>query len=364
MGIQNSNEKSQEWSPKIANSYKSKVDNLIANKTKEIYSQMTQKVLQSQEEIYNQHLINRNKTKKENAGAFSQRLYELEFENDLYFSYMSTHKNTSRKQLGLTTILDSNENLKIANCKYPMKSLLNYSNDKGNLNKLRNGKILITRPKSMIKNKIKPINLKKIAEENKVSSKQILKVQLSNNDEVDINSDDFEDKSTTANQQQFKESCRNSIILKVDAQKKLPQFDMLSLLPSNIFMNILNYAIDNFRCFLSVNPSWYHAITTAFDNHFNSLENSFVQKYAQFFLFKDSYTSSSIIHLGNPGAIRIDRVFKFENLECSMGNTIIIGYTYKYCGEPKNVYKAEFQFDSVKKDSNCYWIHKNQCHVN
>lgn len=136
-------------------------------------------------------------------------------------------------------------------------------------------------------------------------------------------------------------------------------FDQISLLPWNIFMTILSYGITDFRKYLQVNPSWYVSSLNAFDNYFNDVENKFVCKYSQYLLFKDSYTSSSKISISTRLEIRIDRILKCENLSETLGKAVTISYTYKYFNEPKNIYKAEFTFDSVKKAPRCVWVYKN-----
>ncbi len=163
-------------------------------------------------------------------------------------------------------------------------------------------------------------------------------------------------------EEQKGEVARKSIALRRPRNdNRLPQFDKISLLPAEIYMRIMDYVIDNFRLYLSVNPSWYCAAVTAFDNHCNDLENRFVSTYAEYMLFKDSYTTSARIRFCGTGGIRIDRVIKCENLPTTLGCTVTFGYTYRYCHEPGVVFKAEFAFDSVRKAASCVWIHKNEC---
>eukprot|EP01022_Parablepharisma_sp_SALTPOND_P000968 TRINITY_DN105358_c0_g1_i1.p1 TRINITY_DN105358_c0_g1~~TRINITY_DN105358_c0_g1_i1.p1 ORF type:complete len:572 (-),score=29.68 TRINITY_DN105358_c0_g1_i1:2048-3706(-) len=143
--------------------------------------------------------------------------------------------------------------------------------------------------------------------------------------------------------------------------KKLAVFDKVSLLPPEIFMKILSFLMDRFRVYLCVNPSWYSACVTAFDQEFNSVENCFVKMYSDYLLFKDSYTSSSYITCADNSGIRVDRVLKCENLPTTLGRTFVISFTYCYAGKPKEKYKATYKFDSVTRKNKVLWIYKNEC---
>eukprot|EP00826_Nyctotherus_ovalis_P027992 TRINITY_DN2198_c0_g2_i1.p1 TRINITY_DN2198_c0_g2~~TRINITY_DN2198_c0_g2_i1.p1 ORF type:complete len:505 (-),score=127.95 TRINITY_DN2198_c0_g2_i1:153-1667(-) len=145
--------------------------------------------------------------------------------------------------------------------------------------------------------------------------------------------------------------------------KKSAIVDKLSLLPPEIFMNILTFLIDRFRDYLCVNPSWYSAIVTAFDREFNGIENNFVRTYSECLLFKDSYTSSSYIHCADAKGIRIDRVLRCENLALTLGRTCVIEYLYSYVGR-KEVYRAVYKFDSVKRSNKIVWVYRNDCFFN
>ncbi len=158
--------------------------------------------------------------------------------------------------------------------------------------------------------------------------------------------------------------CERSVALRQKYKESfLPQFDKVSLLPPGILVKILGYVADNFRVCLRVNPSWYMATMTAFDNHFNAVENSFVTAYSAYLLFKDSYTSSYVTRFCGVTGIRIDRVLCCENLPTTLGKAVTLAYTYKYCNEPNTTYRAEFVFDSVTRAPNCVWLHRNECQV-
>lgn len=145
--------------------------------------------------------------------------------------------------------------------------------------------------------------------------------------------------------------------------RKSPTFDKVSLLPSNAFMLVVSFLTDQFRVHLCVNPSWYSATVDAFDEAWNGAENRFIQAYGKFLLFKDSYTSSSRICCADAEGVRVDRVIRCENLAGTVGRTFVIGYTYRYSGEPGNVYRAVYKFDSVKRGDKLVWIYRNQCFV-
>jgi len=159
--------------------------------------------------------------------------------------------------------------------------------------------------------------------------------------------------------------CRSSSALRQpDFSNKSVVVDKISLLPSEIFMKILAFLIDRFRDYLCVNPSWYTAIVTAFDQEFNGVENEFVKIYSSCLLFKDSYTSSSYIHCADIKGIRVDRVIKCENLLPALGKTCVIEYLYSYIGHKDEIYKAKYKFDSVKRNNKVVWVYKNDCFFN
>ncbi len=148
-----------------------------------------------------------------------------------------------------------------------------------------------------------------------------------------------------------------------DYSKKAPTFDRVSLLPPSAFMRVISFLVDRFRLYLCVNPSWHSATVTAFDEAWNGVENGFVQRYGKFLLFKDSYTSSSVISCADAKGVRVDRVIRCENLPATVGSTFIIGYTYRYCGEGGTTYKSVYKFDSVERKDKLVWIYRNQCFV-
>lgn len=142
------------------------------------------------------------------------------------------------------------------------------------------------------------------------------------------------------------------------------KFDAISFLPSHILVNILSYCIEGFRKYLCVNPSWYISISNSFDEHFNKMENMFINKYSNIFSFKDSYTCSSQLCFNSKFGIRIDRVLVCENICLQNDVTIRISYLYKYVNNKKQYFRSEFAFDSAKKQSKrSTWIYKNDCEV-
>jgi hypothetical protein len=101
----------------------------------------------------------------------------------------------------------------------------------------------------------------------------------------------------------------------------------------------------------------------ACNEHFNDVENAFVMAYSSHLMFKDSYTSSSLMRFCETLGTRIDRVLVCENLCAQPKTTLTLGYTYRYFGEPSSLYRAIFTFDCVHKGSRCLWVHRNECHV-
>lgn len=139
----------------------------------------------------------------------------------------------------------------------------------------------------------------------------------------------------------------------------LPQFDRVSLLPTEVFMTILSYAIDNFRNVMLVNPAWYHAATSALDLHFNTIETSFINAYSAQLLFKDSYTFSNLMRFCGKQTVKIERVFKCENQQAA-GKTVILAFKYKYFNEPGNEYRCDYVFDSGRRGRSVVWLHKSE----
>ena len=45
----------------------------------------------------------------------------------------------------------------------------------------------------------------------------------------------------------------------------------------------------------------------------------------------------------------------------ALGNTLRIGYKYKFHGDKTNKYKAEFKIDVVKPGPRFTWMHKDDC---
>jgi len=140
-------------------------------------------------------------------------------------------------------------------------------------------------------------------------------------------------------------------------------FDQVSLLPHSVFFKIISYAIDNFRTFLSVNPSWYCSIMDSFDTEFNEIESKFINKYSEYLLFKNSYTTSSFMKFCDINCVRVDRVIRFEPLEKTFDNSIILAYRFKYKQNPHITYRSVFEFDSYGKNQRILWAHLNECNV-
>ena len=141
-------------------------------------------------------------------------------------------------------------------------------------------------------------------------------------------------------------------------------FDLISMLPSHILIKIICFTIDGFRKYLCVSPSWYISITNSFDEHFNAVENAFVNKYSSFFIFKDSFTCSSLVKSSVNPKLRVDRVFVCENISKILDATIHISLMYKFVSTPNQFFRSEYVFDSLPKRNRYIWIYKNECKVN
>lgn len=142
-------------------------------------------------------------------------------------------------------------------------------------------------------------------------------------------------------------------------KEPLPHFDKVSLLPTNIFMTILSYSMDSFKSIVAVNPSWYSASNSALNAHFNRAENSFVNVYSAVLLFKDSYNYSSPMKFCDIVTMKVDRVFRCENLGRTVGKTLIISFKYRYFDSTANEYICEYMYDSVHRQPTIIWLQRN-----
>jgi len=384
---------------------------------KDIVKKMAQKVLIRQEELYRQHATSSYfKTPSE---CHTQR--DLGIETDLYYEFLTSRQSqpSTTRHLGENSnALNSQEksmtDSKNVNSKYSKAAFINSHAIKDHeIKKLNESKTATTlntslnqtiKPKSRVSIRHNDYNI--IANRKTIGKTTQNKVPIKRpNKAQELNIDTHEDiGSELENEPPVVQLCKNtprmtpfsngkppvkiqfeqqnlkiaaiaaknkaphhrSIALRQRKAKndELPQFDKVSLLPANIFMEILAFSVDSFRNLLMVNPSWYHAGISALDTHFNATENSFVCMYSEYLLFKDSYTASTVMKFCDMGAVRIDRVIKCENIETTVGKTLLIGFTYQFYNEKKYTYKCEYMFDSTKKGTTCMWIHKNECDLN
>ncbi len=376
--------------------------------TKDVFRNMTQKVLQSQEELYARHA-------SRNPECLTQRTEGRD--SELYYDYLTHRQDTAEKEKEPLQRIESVRSLQntSVNSKYNKSRVDPHLTVSENRSKNNTGTMTLTMgststARTTTKGKrsplprsrnsrppVKPQSHRAVASGSKPirgsdsqttipnsgeeTKSSVKRMPLPQKPEVeDDAADEFQVREDTDARMNVRvchqiqrvatavcdcDTYHKSVALRyvVREGQKLPQFDQISLLPANIFMTILSYSIDGFRSWLSVNPSWYHSIIGAFDNKFNTLENSFVNLYAPYLLFKDSYTSSSIMKFCDMGAVRVDRVIKCENLETTLGKSLLISYTYRYCSEPASTYKAEFIFDSVGRTGTYMWAHKNECNV-
>lgn len=339
------------------------------NRKATIFSQMTKKVILSKEEMAAQeknnkkqlqHLCNYSNMKTERYSALCRgntkgpeyELYSVNENNE--------SQEISSESKGHWPEIDLIENIAIANSK----------NNKHNRNGTRNYHMSSHSIIKEYKHREQPKqkycsknykNKKATKEENKtISYKGRINEVKADNSIEDEEVPDFDSNFDYDVNDLYHKSVA---VLQKASEIALPRFDKISSLPSEVFMEIISFAIDNFRKVITVNPSWYYATTQALDIQFNAIENNFVNEYASCLLLKDSFTSSSITQFCGSSGIRIDRVIKCENLPVNLGKTIKIGYTYKYINEPLEEFNADFVFDSIEKGYNCIWIQKNECKV-
>lgn len=341
---------------------------------KGVFLKMTKKVLLSKEELDMQH-DSRNKSfiGRRGSDCNSDIYYEFltnhqsrETAADIYFSQSKTKQaETNSKKFPQNTV-----KLKIDRESDTLSIKEEVKNARGN----RNSRISNIRAKSTLRDPAprgkRMLKCENKGENNGEYNKTLNKGKISSIAKLEealklSRQKEFFSSTNPIIKEGSNDQYRKCVPLKqYQNEEKLPQFDRISFLPSNVFMEILSFLVDNFRLYITINPSWYYAAVNAFDNHFNAIENKFVCLYSDLLLFKNSYTSSSAMQFCCKGGIRIDRVLKCENLRCTMGLTVKIAYTYKYCNEPKNLYKAEFVFDSIQRAPNCVWLHRNECQVN
>ena len=365
MGADQSIGKSPSYSPQRN---AKKLEPMKTSPTKQsnrVFTQMAKKVLDSKEEMYLEH----HKNVKDNYSTF----VNSDLNQELYYDFLSKTDSfsayCSTKGPGDTfgpdsffTVKGSQRRPKVeVKNEHKRTSSIRHSPVKNNPLKLsmdyfQSGRSVAQTlvPKIIMSSTVRS---KSNSREAKVKRREQPKQKMENCAAPEAN------KSDTGINEHLPVKYEKAIILKQIPEERQQRFDKISLLPWNIFIKILSYGINDFRCYLSVNPSWYFSTLTAFDNFFNQLENEFVTMYSDYLLFKDSYTSSSKIAFCSKQGIRIDRVLKCENLPSTSSKTLTIAYTFKYCNEPANVYKNEFTFDSVAKAPRCVWIHKNECLV-
>ena len=76
-----------------------------------------------------------------------------------------------------------------------------------------------------------------------------------------------------------------------------------------MILMILLFNLDEYPKMLRVSPAWYCYINDALDDYSNSIENSFVTKYAKYLTFSKSYNNATPIYFCNKVGLRLDRLF-------------------------------------------------------
>ena len=141
----------------------------------------------------------------------------------------------------------------------------------------------------------------------------------------------------------------------LDRAKSKP--DIISLLPENVIAMIFEYLIDQYpRCLLVCVP-WYASLLGALDSSFNLVETKLAQKYVDCALFRNSYACFRKQGEDNTRS-RVDRIIQLELLNGIEGNTLTIGYTYRFSNEPNSTYVTKYKIDCKPRSSErTVWIH-------
>eukprot|EP00826_Nyctotherus_ovalis_P064161 TRINITY_DN9406_c0_g4_i2.p1 TRINITY_DN9406_c0_g4~~TRINITY_DN9406_c0_g4_i2.p1 ORF type:complete len:500 (+),score=126.68 TRINITY_DN9406_c0_g4_i2:77-1576(+) len=130
-------------------------------------------------------------------------------------------------------------------------------------------------------------------------------------------------------------------------------FDIISLLPQNVQVIIVDYLISHYRTLLSVSAVWHSMVTSSLEWLFNPTENRLIEKMGKCFCFRNSFTQSC----GWKGT-RVDRVIQLELLKGFEGKTLCISYTYCFMSDRRNIYRTQYKIDCIAKRNKTYWIHQ------
>eukprot|EP00826_Nyctotherus_ovalis_P010114 TRINITY_DN12690_c0_g2_i4.p1 TRINITY_DN12690_c0_g2~~TRINITY_DN12690_c0_g2_i4.p1 ORF type:complete len:556 (+),score=135.41 TRINITY_DN12690_c0_g2_i4:147-1670(+) len=295
--------------------------------SQDVFSRMNQRVLLSQEELYSRHHA-------DNKGSLENN---VEIEMSLYYKFMKAGHATQQPKE------KSGEYFTLRSCtrnteKRPSVSNFESTRSRHNNNSMRSKAVKARYVKRKELTPERSVNISGGAEEKPAvhlchSTPRLIPLMKK-----------FPGLSSTQ---------RNS------TKEPLPNFDKVSLLPANIFMTILSYSMDNFKNIIAVNPSWYSTSNSALNTYFNKAENSFVNAYGTVLLFKDSYNYSSPMKFCGISAIKVDRVFRCENLERTAGKTLIISFKYRYFDGTGNEYICEYMYDSVHRQPTIVWLQRN-----
>ncbi len=139
-----------------------------------------------------------------------------------------------------------------------------------------------------------------------------------------------------------------------------PSFDIISLLPQNVQTLILSYLINQYRCILCVNAVWHSMAVTTLDALFNPLENQLIKRSNACFVFRNSFTQSTVSSTGYWKGTRVDRVIQLELLKGFEGQTLAMSYTYSFVNDRKNVYRTQYKLDCVAKGNRTIWMHNSE----
>jgi len=301
-----------------------------APKSTEIITRMEQKVLLSQEFLYKQHTYLTNQVQRNST------LRSLKTSTDIYRMFLDTRKSAIDTKDKPTELIQP---------KAPISSVPGKKTKPKHITRRKSDK---RKPAPSMKNKHK--ESKSVIRPSKVRREM-------NNEEINLNIKEDKPKVVPYAKQYDNPFMRLGQV-NTHIRQELPQFDRVSLLPVEVFRVILEYSIDSFRSIMFVNPAWYHAVNSALELWLNPIENSFIKMYSNYLLFKDSYTSSRVMHFCGKKTVKIERILKYESLNSISGKTITIAFKYKYYNELNNEYICKYTFDSVKKGNILVWLHK------
>ena len=111
---------------------------------------------------------------------------------------------------------------------------------------------------------------------------------------------------------------------------------------------------------LCVSAVWHSNVLGTMDTMFNPIENNLIEKLGSHFVFRNSFTQSTVCKNGCWKGVRVDRIIQLEIMKGFVGKTIDISYTYSFINDNKNIYRTQYKIDCVPKEKRTMWIHRSE----